>query len=174
MILKPQDALFLLKLLAQGRSAWSSYGALALELSMSPSEVHAAANRVVQAQLGVQEGPAVSVQVRNFGEFLIHGIRYCFVPERGELTRGMPTAHAAAPLSAEMLPTGEPPPVWPDPEGSVRGESFTPLYRSAPAAAKRDSGLYELLALVDALRGGRARERSLAATLLRARLNAYA
>lgn len=171
MILKPQDILFLLKLVSMGRRGWSSYGQVALELGMSPSEAHAAAQRTLKAQLAVQDGPAVAVHARNLEEFLIHGLRYCFVPERGALTRGMPTAHAAPPLNAKLVATEEPLPVWPDPEGAVRGETFTPLYKSAPAAAKRDPKLYELLALVDALRGGRARERDLAAKLLGARLN---
>ncbi len=59
---------------------------------------------------------------------------------------------------------------WPDPDGDVRGEELRPLYRSIPYAARRDPALYELLALVDALRGGRARERMLAADELRSRL----
>ena len=48
--------------------------------------------------------------------------------------------------------------VWPHPEGEVRGESLEPLYPSAVEAAPKISKLYECLALVDALRIGRARE----------------
>lgn len=70
----------------------------------------------------------------------------------------------------QIAPTNELPPVWPDPAGTVRGESFEPLHRAAPEAARRDPGLYELLALLDALRGGRARERKLARAELEARL----
>jgi hypothetical protein len=44
----------------------------------------------------------------------------------------------------------------------MRGESFKPLYRDAPAAAREDPRLYECLSLFDALRGGRARERTIA------------
>ena len=43
-----------------------------------------------------------------------------------------------------------------------RGVTVEPLYKTAPAAALRDPFLYELLALIDALREGRARERKLA------------
>lgn len=103
-------------------------------------------------------------------EFLTHGIKYAFPAKRGNLTRGMPTAHGAPPLAALIDSGGEPLPVWPDPEGEVRGESFEPLYRSAPKAARRDPQLYEILCLVDAIRGGRARERTLAEKLLRERL----
>ena len=60
--------------------------------------------------------------------------------------------------------------VWPHPEGEVRGESLEPLYPSVVEAARRDQELYECLALVDALRIGRARERKLAIDLLAKRL----
>jgi hypothetical protein len=63
------------------------------------------------------------------------------------------------------------PPVWADPDGKVKGLSIEPLYSSVPSAAKIDAGLYELLALVDALRIGRARERKLAEEELTRRLN---
>jgi hypothetical protein len=46
------------------------------------------------------------------------------------------------------------------------------LYRSAPRAAQRDADLYECLALIDAIRGGRARERKLAEELLQKKLAA--
>ena len=61
-------------------------------------------------------------------------------------------------------------PVWPHPEGNVRGESFSPIFRSAPEAAMRDSELYRLLALVDAIRCGRVRGRALAGRVLSERL----
>ena len=43
-----------------------------------------------------------------------------------------------------------------------------PLHPCVPGAALRDALLYELLALFDALRVGRARERGMAATRLQA------
>lgn len=62
--------------------------------------------------------------------------------------------------------------VWPHPEGEIRGESLEPLYPSVVDAARRDSALHESLALVDALRIGRARERKLAIDLLAKRFRA--
>jgi hypothetical protein len=44
----------------------------------------------------------------------------------------------------------------------MRGVAFAPLYKMAPIAALRDPVLYEQLALIDAIRDGRARERQLA------------
>jgi hypothetical protein len=100
----------------------------------------------------------------------VHGVKYAFPPDRGPLTRGLPTAYAAPPLNTLIVLPDEPPPVWPDPEGKVRGYAFSPLYPSVPKAAALDPALYELLALVDAIRDGRARERELAIKELTARL----
>jgi hypothetical protein len=57
-----------------------------------------------------------------------------------------------------------------DVQGKVRGEALSPLYKSVPTAAQKDKKLYECLALVDAIRAGRARERKLVETLLRERI----
>lgn len=172
MNLKPQDVLLLLKLVSQDKKPWS-FNKISVELGMSPSEIHAAAKRALAARLAVKEGNSILPNVRNLEDFLLHGIQYVFVPERGEMSRGMPTGYAAAPLNAYFVNDNEPPPVWPDPEGEVRGESFSPLYKSVPVAAKNDSRLYQLLVLVDALRGGRARERDMAKKELKKWLQEY-
>lgn len=172
MNLKPQDILVLLKLVALGKKPWS-FNKLALDLGMSPSEVHAAVKRARAAGLALKEGETIRPNIRNLEEFLFHGARYAFAPERGGLDRGIPTAHAAAPMNELFIGVNEPPPVWPDAEGDVRGETFKPLYRSAPVAARNDPELYQLLALVDAIRGGRAREREVAKKELKKKLNQY-
>ena len=161
MNLKPQDVLFLLKLVAKGDSPWT-FNELAIELGMSPSEVHGAANRAITARLAVKDDKRIRPNIRNLLEYLIYGIQYSFIPVWGGMTRGIPTAYAAPPLVDRIISDAEPPPVWPDPDGKVRGESFSPLYKSVPFAAKKDPKLYELLALVDAIRGGKAREREMA------------
>ena len=66
------------------------------------------------------------------------------------------------------------PPVWPYIKGNVQGLAFEPLYKYAPIAALRDPVLYEYLALVDALRDGRARERKLAEEIIVNRLRSPA
>jgi hypothetical protein len=85
----------------------------------------------------------------------------------------MPTVYAAPPLNNMLTSSGEPPPVWPDPEGDVRGTGFSPIYKAVPKAARRDQQLYELLVLVDAIRGGQARERGIAVSELKERLRNY-
>jgi hypothetical protein len=172
MLLKPQDILILLKLVAIGGDEWS-YNRLAVSLHMSPSEVHAAIKRSLSARLANQSEKRARPNLRNLREFLIHGIQYVFIPERGEMTRGLPTGIFAKPLSGIIIPPDEPPHVWPDPEGGQRGLAFSPLYKSAPKAAREDPFLYELLALVDVLRSGYARERNIAAAELEKRLDRY-
>lgn len=173
MNLKPQDILIVLKLIAMGGRPWS-YVLLANELSMSASEINAGVKRCMSANLLVEDfigGKKPKPALKAVEEFLVHGLKYAFVPERGELTRGVPTGYAAEPLKGEILASDEPPPVWPYSEGEVRGYSFSPLYRSAPQAALADKRLYELLVLVDAIRGGKAREKEIAVSELHKRLD---
>lgn len=138
---------------------------------MSVGEVHNALDRAARAHLfdTVQKRP----RVQALEEFLVHGVQYAFPSERGALTRGTLTAYAAPPLDGLITTSvSEHPPVWPDPQGKARGYQLSPLYGSVPKAARMDSSLYELLALVDAIRDGRARERKLAAEQLHQRLRA--
>jgi hypothetical protein len=172
MQLKPQDILVLLKLVAKERAVWS-YNRLAVSLYMSASEIHAALKRALAARLATPGDGRAHPNARNLKEFLIHGLQYVFTPERGELTRGMPTGFSAQPISRLVGSSSEPPLVWPDPLGEVRGQAFSPLYKSVPKAAREDRKLYELLALVDALRGGNARERHIAASELQKHLDRY-
>jgi hypothetical protein len=167
MTLKAQDIVILLKLVTIGDRPWS-FSSLAYELGMSPSEVHGGIGRATAARLF---DPHRKVPVRKaLLELLLHGVKYVFPPEKGHLTRGLPTSYAAPPLNALLVQSDEPPPVWPTPEGEVRGYQFSPLYRSVPKAVANDQALYELLALVDAIRDGRARERELAEKELTTRL----
>lgn len=165
MNLKPQDVMVVLGAVIKP-PAGATYQDRAWQLAISSSEVHAADRRLKAAGL-LAEGWPVRAALE---EFLVHGLRYIFVPELGSVVRGMPTAHAGPGL-AVLFVQDDLPPVWPDPEGQTRGLSFSPLYRSAPEAARRDIRLYELLALADALRGGRARERKLAAELIHKHLS---
>jgi hypothetical protein len=172
-ILKPQDVMVMLKLVALGQRPWS-YSWLAEDLGMSPSQLHTAVQRALAAQLAVKKEDVITPHIRNLEEFIVHGLRYAFVAEIGRPSRGIPTSYAAPPLNKHFPESAEPPPVWPDAEGTVRGVAFSPLYKLAPQAARSDPALYELLTLVDAIRGGRARERSLAIKELGQRLAKYA
>ena len=171
-MLKPQDIFVLLKLVTIADKKWV-YNKMAVELGMSSSEIHAACKRALSAGLAIQRDGVIMPNIRNLEEFITSGLKYVFYPVRGEMVRGMPTAHAADPLLELFVSDNEPSPVWPDPKGTVRGMAFMPIYKSAPNAAKRDKELYKMLALIDAIRGGRARERNIAIKLIKKRFSQY-
>ena len=52
--------------------------------------------------------------------------------------------------------------VWASLKGNIKGESITPLYDKVPEIVENDGFLYQMLALVDAIRVGRNREYLLA------------
>ncbi len=148
-----------------------SYAALAEQLQLSQFETHAAAGRLIAARLAFDPGEAAIKPIKAaLANLIVFGVPYVFPPIRGGVTIGFPTAYAVPPLKKVVLFSDEAPPVWPHPEGPVRGLSLRPLYANLPLAAQKDSSFYELLALLDAIRIGQAREREVAAQLLRERL----
>ena len=60
--------------------------------------------------------------------------------------------------------------VWPHAKGNIKGQAITPLYKSVPEAALNDPLLHEMLALVDAIRVGSAREKKIAVEELKMRI----
>ena len=73
----------------------------------------------------------------------------------------MPTSYAAPVAEDEFVSVGSGP-VWTNSDGRVEGIGFVPIYPTAPKAAQADRGMYDRLALIDMLRGGRLRERKYA------------
>ncbi len=167
MSLKSQDIVIVLKLVTLGERRWS-YPSLADDLFMSASGVHAGVKRAIESRL--LDPKRKRPRTKAVEEFLVHGVKYVFPPRRGSLTRGMTTGYAAPPLESMIVQSTKHPPVWPYAQGDVRGYEFSPLYEAVPMAAGKDLKLYELLALVDAVRGGRARETSIAVEALKERL----
>ena len=157
--LKPQDLVVLLKVLVRGKKPWR-HVELAYELGMSQSEVSSALERA--KRLGLLDATKKKVQKAALKEFLKYALKFMFPAEPGPMVRGLPTAHSAPPLSNKIVSKENDKYVWPYAEGNVRGQSIEPLYPCVPEAAMKDPRLYELLALVDALRVGRAREKVLA------------
>lgn len=135
---------------------------------MSPSVVHAAAQRLTAARLWQPE--LRRIQRHALLEFLVHGARYAFPGELGPVARGVPTAWSAGLIAARLVTSPQERVVWPSRDGGVSGQSLAPLHPAVPKLAARSPALHEFLALVDAARIGRARERAWAADALRATL----
>ena len=173
--MRPQDIVVLLKIDAHRQKntagQWDVRRPLlqknlATELGISSSEITESLARSAFAGLYDLDQKAVLKQA--FFEFLQHGLKYVFPQQPGALVRGVPTAHSAKPL-ADIIQSSEPY-VWPSADGPVRGQAIEPLYPTVVQAISIDPTLYELLALVDSIRVGKAREVNLAVNELQKRL----
>jgi hypothetical protein len=191
-MLKPQDIVVLLKMLANKGSEPLFQKDLSTYLCMSASEVHAGMKRL---ELSGLIGPVILLSdLRNplqkvnaanqiniarrlikpaCEECLIYGVKYFFPVQLGPYTRGTATSYAA-PLFAKHIISGDDPiPVWPYANGESRGLALEPLYRSVPEAIAKhpDQSFYEFLVLIDAIRAGRIRERNIAVKLLKEKIH---
>ncbi len=164
-IISPQDIVILLKIIALGNNKWLQ-NTLAESLHISQSEVSKSLMRSKYA--GFLDSSGKKVSKLALMEFLQFGIKYVFPQQPGALVRGIATAHSASPLN--NIIKSEEQYVWPSGKGTLRGQSIFPLYPSVVDAVKQDDNLYELLALVDAIRVGRAREKELAIQELKIRI----
>ena len=183
-MLKPQDIVILLKIISRSlsedseREVWTQ-SKLALHLCMSGSEVHAGIRRLCLSKL---LAPRINTDPNKFKfapvkencvECLVSAVKY-FIPAQLETyTRGIATAYAAPIFEGIILRGDDPIPVWPYVEGDQRGLALEPLYRTIPQSIIQypDQLFYELLVLVDAIRFGRARERSIAVKLLKEKID---
>ena len=154
-MIKGQDIVVLAKLM--DKNAWElTYAELGEATRISASEAHSAIRRLQEASLVNSERHLMK---RNVREFLFHALRYFFpLKYAGGVTKGMPTSYSA-PVAHDMFSTSGLPPVWNGSDGTVLGLGVEPVYPTAPAAAESSPALYNALALIDMLRGGRIRER---------------
>jgi len=169
-MLKGQDCVILIKLLANQNQVDWSQRELAKVLNISLSEINAGLKRLSNAsliRLGMPDQSIIPV-VQAAYEFLVHGVKYCFATQLGEFTRGVPTGIAAPVFKDKIVVGDDPLPVWPYGMGNAKGLSIEPLYKSVPSVLEEhfDQKFYDILALVDILRIGRAREKKIAEEML--------
>ncbi len=145
---------------------------LEVETGISKSQINLSLNRCIEIGLAKKERKIgiPRANVRALFEFIVFGIKYVFPTKPQEITRGIATAFAAPVLKEKLMSTGEYVPIWPDAKGNTKGQAVEPLYKSAVHAVRRDPEMYSMLALVDAIRIGRPREKSLAVELLKQHL----
>ena len=156
------DIVVLLKIAVQHQQKWLIKN-LANELSISQSEVSESLNRPRIASLLASDKKRL--MKNNLLDFLVHGLRYVFPVEPGMVQRGIVTAHSAYPLHDKI--SSEDVYIWPWARSNARGHSIEPLHPNVPDACIRDPELHALLALTDAIRIGRIREKKIAIDELR-------
>lgn len=146
----------------------------AAQLKISQSEVVKSTARLISSRLIVKTAREIRADrvqspyqlvTRNMAEFLVHGVRYCFPPEKKGVVRGIPTGWSCPLLKSEMVPPAIPM-VWESGHGTVSGEGLIPLYAGMPFATERDEQLYRTLSLVEVLREGKPRELAVAKRLM--------
>jgi DNA-binding transcriptional MocR family regulator len=166
-VLRPTDLYVLTGALANQGDTWS-LRELAEKLFVDHTVVSRALKRTEEA--GLFQSGERRVNSANFAELMIHAARFIAPAPLGGITRGFNAAWAAAPISDLIRQAGsEPPPVWPSALGVNRGQGLEPLHPGA-LGASADSKLGALLAIVDCLRAGDARVRSVAAATLEGQL----
>lgn len=163
--MRPHDIAILLKIAAKKNENWLMKD-LSYELGISNGEISESFNRSVYAGLLSQDKRTIMKQA--LLDFLQFGLRYVYPQQPGALVRGIGTSHSALPLSNEI--SSKDAFVWPYAEGNIRGQAIEPLHPGIPQACLKDSKFYELMALCDALRVGKAREKQIAVEELKKRL----
>ncbi len=193
-MLKPQDVVLLLKLLANSEHLKWSQAQMARDLCISVSEINAGIKRLISAGLLLITPPVLiglfdpslnellhsrqqieklyQPVLKACEEFLISGVKYMFPVKLGEITSGIATSYAAPVLKGYTI-GNDPIPVWPYAMGQQRGMSLEPLYPSVPKSVSLfpDTEFYDLLCLVDTLRQGNIRERAQATKILTERIH---
>jgi len=163
--MKPQDLVVLAKLVVLGDVGFTQVS-LAQTLYLSQSEISISLARSAYAGLLINDRKDVNRKL--FFDFIQYGLGVVFPQKPGPMVRGTLTAHSAPPLSKDIA--SNEPYVWPYAKGTSLGQSISPLYPTVPQAVMLDSKLYEILALFDAIRVGRTREKKLALAYLKDRL----
>jgi len=152
--MKPQDILIALKIVDYSNQEWTQIQ-LSEALQISAGEVSNALERLVSA--GLLSDDKKQINKLALKEFLVHGLKYVFPVKPGAKMRGLATAHSASPIKEHIVQNDEIF-VWSYSYGTKRGYAIEPLYKTVPKIVATEPELYKLLAIVDTLRIGRARE----------------
>lgn len=166
MQLKSQDTVLAVKYWSSTKANKSySVREIAESTGISASEVSKGCKRLTAAHLVVSRDGQVFAEIGALFEWLAFGVRYAYPQESVGYGRGIPTSWNCPVLKSEMaLPT--PAWVWPVAGGDSDGTLIKPIHDSVPFASSQDEGLYRVLSLLEAIRGGKPRELVIARKLL--------
>lgn len=168
-MMRPHDILVISKIIVAGETDWKQTD-LAEGLLMSQSEISASLRRSDRAHLLNKREKILYPQ--NVLDFMVHGFPYVFPVEIGPVSKGVPTA-LSHPLFLESFPLPAIPFVWASKAGDILGQSITPLHPRQAEAALKDEGLYQLLACLDVIRMGKAREKQVAMLTIESLIQSY-
>ena len=159
--MRPHDVVVLLKIISL-EDNWMNKD-LSASLYISSSEISESLNRSMIARLVSPDKKKVFKSA--LLKFIENGLSFVFPAEPGAIIRGIPTAHSAPVLKDHII--SDDVFVWPGLDGEAKGQAIAPLYPNQVLAVLEDEKLYDMLALVDAIRVGKVREIEKAMELLR-------
>lgn len=166
MELKPQDTLLAIKYWSINRNGLvSSVRGISEAIGISVGEVSKARKRLVASHLVAGRPEGVFVEKGALLEWLCYGVRYAYPQQTFGYGRGMATSWNCPFVKSELV-APVPSLVWSVPDGETEGVLLKPIHASVPFAANRDKRLYCALALLEAIRGGKPRELSIARDLM--------
>ena len=157
-MLKPQD--LLVALYAATHEGGQTFAQMAAHLHLGLSTAHTAYQSAKEARL---LGPDGHPDKQRIADFTVYGAPVAYPGRVGGRIRGVRTAWTAAPIDGLFaIPSGQHY-VWPDRKGDTRGLSLEPIHRAAVGISRSCGKIYAILALIDIIRVGGARERGVAA-----------
>lgn len=166
-MLKGRDIVLLAKLSIDGRP-WTIQ-ALADELGLPPAGVQRSLVRLEQTGVYFPRRKTVALTLAR--ELIVVAVKFLFPPRFLGEGVGVPTAWSAEPLRGKLISSSAAIDyVWADSSGTMSGIVLEPLDPRVPEIVSSDPRLGEVLALVDALRIGGARDREVAAELISERM----
>ena len=174
-MLKAQDLVLSLYLRCHRQQDQWTYASLAEQAGMTASQCFASVKRCRASMLLSQSKRAPwSVSWLSLRELLAHALRFMFPAEFKASARGWPTVHSAAFVKQHFLQdvSEERQVVWPDKQGPVKGDVLLPLHKSVCKIISKpdEQSFYNVMATVDLLRVGQARERDFAMNYLEEQL----
>lgn len=164
--MRPHDIVVLLKILTLGKD-WK-VKELSDSLFISEPAIRKSLNRSATARLLSPDKKRVFKHA--LFEVIVYGLKYVFPVQPGARVKGIATSHSSPILKDYFIFEKKNQYVWPSESGQIEGYAVKPFYPKQPIAAHIDQLLYDRLALIDAIRVGRTRERNKAVELLKAML----
>lgn len=159
--MKRQDVLILIWLCLQNKKP--SQKEISEKLDISRAAVSYSIDRCIG--LNILDKKKYQVRKQALLEFIFYGLPYIYPATAGSIVKGIPTGASAYPLNQSF--SLDPGYVWPTENATHSGMEIEPLYPSIPAIVLDEPRLYEVCALVDAIRIGHTREKVEAYRLLK-------
>ena len=162
MELKSQDTLLAIKYWSLKRDGQvSSVRSLAEAIGISAGEVSKGTKRLIASHLVVERSGSMHVESGALLEWLCYGVRYAYPQVSVGYGRGMATSWNCPFIKSEIVPP-IPPLLWPVAAGNIEGVLISPIHNAVPFASSHDESLYCVMSLLEAIRGGKPRELSIA------------